>query len=95
MKLLNIFKKKSKQVKYILGNEYIVNLEDIKISEEFKKSPPRPEKIKDKYSNYYYYGNVKGMSQIKIDVNGTCCDGYTTFLLARMMNVKEVKVLVC
>lgn len=95
MKLLNLFRKNktNKQQKYILGNEYIVNLEDIKISEEFKHSPPRPDKIKDKYSNYYY-NNGKGMSQIKIDVNGMLKDGYCTLLLGRAFGIKEVKVLV-
>ena len=87
---MNIFKRKAK---YIVGNEYIVNLEDIKISEEFKKSPPRPEKLRQKYCNYYY-NNAKGMSRIKINLDGICIDGYTTLLIARMMNVKEVIVLV-
>lgn len=91
MKLLNIFKKKSKQVKYIVGQEYIVNLEDIKISEEFKQSPPRPEKLNRKYINYYY-GN--GMDTIIVDTDGVLCDGYTTYIIGKGLGIKRVKVLV-
>lgn len=88
---MNIFKRKPKQIKYIVGQEYIVNLEDIKISEEFKKFPPRPAKLNDKYSNYYHN---KHMDRIIIDINGTCCDGYTSLLIAKAFDTKLVRVLV-
>lgn len=85
---MNIFKRKQK---YIAGNEYIVNLEDIKISEEFKKSPPRPEKLRQKYENYYYN---RRMDKIIINTDGICVDGYCTYLIAKMLGIHRVKVLV-
>lgn len=86
---MSIFKKK--QIKYIVGQEYIVSLEDIKILEEFKKSHPRPAKLNDKYSNYYHN---KHMDRIEIDTDGTLKDGYITYLIARAFGIKLVKVLV-
>ena len=84
---MNIFKKKQKQ--YILGTELVIDIKDIKISDEFKNSPPCPEKLKRKYESYLY---GKNLSDIIINQDGELIDGFCTFLIAKMFDYKKVMV---
>lgn len=67
-----------------------MKLKDIKIKEEFKKTPPGDRKMKHKWFYYRKTGNLE--SPIVIDKEGYLVDGYTSYLIAEADGIKRVEV---
>ena len=66
-----------------------VQLEDIIISEGFKTSNPSSEKIKKKLDLYNQNGEFDKC--VVIDKNNVLVDGYITYLIAKMFDIKTLK----
>lgn len=69
------------------GTEYI---NSIKIPQQFKNSPPRPEKVQQKIDYYNEYGQFK--RKLRIDNTGKLYDGYATYLASQQLGLKVVPV---
>ena len=69
-----------------------ININKIIITPQFQESPPRLEKMVRKYNWYLKYG--KFQSPIVIRPDYTLVDGYTSYLIAKKVNRKHVKVFV-
>lgn len=72
-------------------NKKTIQLEDIIINDSFKNSIPNVKKIQDKlneYSNMKYNFNGK----ITVDEHDVLSDGYITYMLAKMFDVKQLQV---
>lgn len=67
-----------------------MRLSRIKITKEMADCLPRADKLKWKY--LYYKKKHAFESTIILDKRRTLIDGYTTYLLARMLGVKKIKV---
>ena len=67
------------------------NIKNIKISEEFKKTPPQLWKVGRAEILFLKY--CKFRSWIVIDKNGILEDGYITYLIAKKYGKKYVKVI--
>lgn len=67
-----------------------MKLEEIKIKKSFKKTRPSLNKLNVHLE--YYYKNNKFMKPIVVDKDNMLIDGYITYLIAKMFNVKEVEV---
>lgn len=68
----------------------IKKLKNIKISKEFKMKYPKTLKLISKME--YYLRNNKFEEQIVIDKNNVLVDGYTSYIIAQMLNKKYVRV---
>lgn len=66
------------------------NINNIKIKKEFLDSPPKREKMIQKWNIYTATGKFK--DEIVIDNNNYLIDGYTTYLMCKTLNKKIVKV---
>lgn len=68
------------------------NIENIHIREEFKKHPPRAEKMLER--RRYYISNKEFYVPIVVTRIGAwiLMDGYTSYLIAKENNIKYVKV---
>lgn len=66
-------------------------LEEIKISRRFSGTRAAPKKVHDAYS--YYTAQGKFDRDIVIDRDGVLTDGYAAYLVAKMLDVKELPVL--
>ena len=66
-------------------------IENIKIQEEFKKHPPRTNKMRAR--EVYYLRYEKFQQAIILDKNGYLIDGYTSYLVAKELGKKYVKVI--
>ena len=75
---------------YESGNEYWVNLNDIKITPQFKETPPRFIKMVQKYDWYCKHGEFQ--SPIKLTRDFVLVDGYTSYLLAKKFDLDKVPV---
>jgi len=71
----------------LLGKE---NINNIKISKEFKKHPPKESKMWLKRA--YFIFNDKFEHSIVLDKNNVLIDGYTTYLIAQEQGMKYVEV---
>lgn len=68
----------------------IKRLKNIKISKEFKMAYPKTLKLINKIE--YYLQNKKFEQPIVINKENVLVDGYTSYLIAQMLNKKWVKV---
>ena len=71
----------------LFGYEKINN---IKIQEEFKNHPPRPLKMLVK--KIYHINHGRFEQPIVLNEKGYLIDGYTTYLIAKGMGKKYIKV---
>lgn len=71
----------------VLGMEKLSN---ITIQEKFKKHPPKWTKMLDKQAFYIEHGKYE--QPIVINKNNVLLDGYTTYLLAKQLGIKYMKV---
>lgn len=68
----------------------IKRLKNIKISKEFKMKYPRTLKLISKME--YYSRNNKFEQPIVINKDNVLVDGYTSYIIAQMLNKKWVRV---
>lgn len=68
----------------------IKRLKNIKISKEFKMKYPRTLKLISKME--YYLRNNKFEQPIVINKDNVLVDGYTSYIIAQMLNKKYVRV---
>lgn len=68
----------------------IKRLKNIKISKEFKMAYPKTLKLISKME--YYLRNNKFEQPIVINKDNVLVDGYTSYIIAQMLNKKWVRV---
>lgn len=68
----------------------IKKLKNIKISKEFKMTYPKTLKLISKME--YYLRNNKFEQPIVINKKGVLVDGYTSYIIAQMLNKKWIRV---
>lgn len=66
-----------------------IKLDKIKISQDFVESPPKPEKLILKTSEFL---NGAKLEAILIDKDRNLIDGYCSYLIAKTLNSKKFKV---
>ena len=71
----------------LIGRE---NINNIKIAKEFKNNKPKSEKMTYKWNFYQLYGKFE--QPIVLDKNNYLIDGYTTYLIAKQLGKKYIKV---
>ena len=84
MRLITLLRNKVKKVcdiHYEVGAIYNININDIKIPEDFEKTPPRKAKMDRKRKYYKEHGQFD--KPIVLKQNLELCDGYVNFLLAK------------
>lgn len=69
-----------------------LNISDIVIQDSFKETRPSINKIQDKLT--YYKENNRFNKNIVVDQNKVLQDGYITYLICKMLNIKTVQVVV-
>lgn len=69
-----------------------MKLKDIKIREDFKRTQPSKNKMKEKWFFYRKTGSLE--SDIIINKNGYLIDGYTSYLIVEADNIKKIDVIV-
>lgn len=74
-------------IKRILGIE---RLEKIVVSMAFKEHPPKELKMNWRRNYYNFFGNFA--VPIEINDNNVLLDGYTSYLIAKELGKKYVKV---
>jgi len=67
----------------------LIKLKRIKISNDFKKTLPRTRKIRDTYKCYRMKKNFG--KDIVLDKHNVLIDGYTAYLVAKMVGLKKVE----
>lgn len=70
----------------------VIRLSRIKITNEFSKVMPVPNKLKEKYIYYRKYHRFT--SPIILDRRKVLIDGYCTYLIAKMFGMKKMDVMV-
>lgn len=75
------------EIMKIFGREKLSN---IKIQDSFKRNPPKYEKILEKIAYYNTYQNFE--QPIVVDKDNMLIDGYTTYLIAKKLGMRYVKV---
>ena len=70
--------------------KFCCSIEDIKIKDEFIKTPPSKKKMSEKWKYYRETGNLN--SQIVLDDDFCLIDGYTSYLIAVADRIKYVDV---
>lgn len=75
------------EIMKIFGKEKLSN---IKIQDEFRKNPPKYEKMLKKLAYYNTYQNFE--QSIVLDKDNYLIDGYTTYLIAKDLGMRYVKV---
>lgn len=68
----------------------IMRLDRIKIQEEFKKHPPKSNKMFKKLTFFIKHNRYE--QPIVVDENNVLVDGYTTYLLEKITNKEYVVV---
>ena len=76
-----------KQILRILNKE---NINNIKIKKGFLDTPPKRDKMIEKWVFYTATGKFK--DEIVIDNNNYLIDGYTSYLMAKTLDLKYVSV---
>ncbi len=71
----------------LLGKE---NIRNIKIQDGFKKNPPRFKKMLEKMNYYNEYQNFE--QPIVVNGDNVLIDGYTTYLIAKQLGIRYMKV---
>ena len=92
MKLFTLLKNKIKgacDIHYEPGTIYNININDIKIPEDFEKTPPRKAKMDRKRRYYKEHGQFD--KPIVLKQNLTLVDGYCGLLIAKEMGVRYVE----
>lgn len=74
----------------ILNKREIINLQDIKISEDFLKTPPKRNKVETFKQEYVQNGKVSNC--IKVDSNMLLVDGYAKYVAAKELNIREIEI---
>lgn len=69
-----------------------IKLKDIKIKEDFKRTPPNKYKMKQKWIYYRKTGTLQ--SDIVIDKDGYLINGYTSYLIAEADGIKKLDVII-
>lgn len=69
--------------------EKIIDIEKIKIKDDFKKHKPRYKKLKSR--EIYFLKNNEFYSPIILNKDNVLIDGYTSYLIAKKLNFKQVE----
>lgn len=75
---------------YETGYEYWVRLDDIQIQPSFLRTPPKYEKMKEKWN--YYRRNGEYESKIILHRDFTLVNGYTSYCIAKRQGMDVVPV---
>lgn len=75
------------EIMKIFGREKLSN---IKIQDSFKRNPPKHEKILEKIAYYNTYQNFE--QPIVVDKDNVLIDGYTTYIIAKGLGMRYIKV---
>ena len=70
-------------------NEHYIKLKKIKISDDFKKHPPKLKKMSIRASYFRIFGRL--YSPIILDDDNYLIDGYTSYLIAKTDGLKKVE----
>ncbi len=68
-----------------------IGIDDINIKGNFKRDLPKKDKIAARYSFYKKTGGFD--REILIDENNNLIDGYTTYLICKMVGIEKVRAL--
>jgi hypothetical protein len=68
-----------------------IELDKINIPENFKRDLPNKSKISARYNFYKKTGSFD--REILVDENNRLIDGYTTYLICKMVGIENVRVL--
>lgn len=74
----------------IRDKRMIVKIDNIRISEDFSKTPPKRTKVENFKEEYLKYGKLSNC--IKIDLNMVLVDGFAKYVAAKELNMKEIEV---
>lgn len=67
-----------------------ISVDKIRIPYTFLVHPPKPWKLREKLN--YFTTNGEFRSKIVIDHNNTLIDGYTSYLICRLLEIRRVNV---
>lgn len=68
-----------------------MTLDEIKIPKRFKTTPPRAEKI---LARYKHHNATRCFDrEIVVDENNNLVDGYSVYMAAKMLDLKQIRVL--
>lgn len=67
-----------------------IPLSEIKIPEYMARTKPRDEKIAKRFLEYYH--TRKFNTTVMLNDNGMLCDGYSAYLVAKMLNLPSITV---
>ncbi|MGL6174814.1 MAG: hypothetical protein ACRC1P_09455 [Cellulosilyticaceae bacterium] len=73
------------------GTHTTMNIDDIKIHESMKKTPPKLNKLMSRDAYYKTHGEF--CKPVHINSDGYIVDGYITYLLCKIHDIEEVPVL--
>ena len=76
--------------KYEVGYEYWVNLKDIKVNPEWRKTKIGQRKFRRKLSYWYKTGELE--SKILLDRDFNLVDGYSSVRIAEIKNLSRIPV---
>jgi hypothetical protein len=68
-----------------------IDIDRIKVSDCIKKSLPKPDKIEQRYRFYKQTGEFD--REIIIDEEYNLVDGYSTYLICKMLDIQKVRAL--
>lgn len=68
-----------------------LKIEDIKIPENYEKQLPNADKLKARIEHFKKCGTFD--REILVDENNTLLDGYTVYLISKMLGIEKVRVL--
>ena len=92
MRLFTLLRNKIKEVcdiHYEVGAIYNININDIKIPEDFEKTPPRKAKMDRKRRYYKEHGQVD--KPIVLKQNLELADGYCALLISKEFGFRYVE----
>ena len=92
MKLFTLLMNKIKgacDIHYEPGTIYNINIEDIKIPEDFEMTPPRKAKMDRKRKYYNEHGQFD--KPIVLKQNLTIVDGFCAYLISKEQNLTYVE----
>jgi excinuclease UvrABC ATPase subunit len=69
-----------------------INLNDIIINDEFKRTIPEPSKIAERINEYKT--NKTFNTEIILNKENVLKDGYITYLVCKMLNIERIKVVI-
>lgn len=72
-------------LRQILSVEKDILMADIKIPDYMKRSAPRDDKIAKRFLEYYH--TMRFNTNVSIREDGTLVDGYSAYLVAKMLNL--------